>query len=149
MIIDIYKDKDISDLMPLLLEADPSTESIKSYIETSVIFTGSINKNVVGVVVLNIDNYEVDINNIVVKKEYRCRGIGRGLMTHILDFSKDILIKIITVGTGNSSLIQLKFYQQFGFRIVGIIQNYFDEYPEPIYENGIRCRDLVRLELII
>lgn len=39
-------------------------------------------------------------------------------------------------------------YQKCGFRIVGIDRDFFtDHYPEPIYENGIWCRDMIRLSI--
>ncbi|RIO99278.1 GNAT family N-acetyltransferase, partial [Staphylococcus gallinarum] len=48
--------------------------------------------------------------------------------------------------TGNSSIGQLAFYQKAGFRIVAVEMNYFvNNYEDPIYENGILCRDLIRL----
>lgn len=51
----------------------------------------------------------------------------------------------LMIGTGNSSLAQLRLYQRLGFRIVSIVPDFFANYPEPIYENGILCRDMVRL----
>ena len=57
---------------------------------------------------------------------------------------------MVEVGTGNSSLDALAFYQRAGFRIVGVIPDFFvDNYPEPIVENGIRCIDMVRLRLTL
>ena len=51
----------------------------------------------------------------------------------------------MTVGTGNSSLRQLSFYQKAGFRISGIIPDYFIGDDPPVFENGIRCIDMIRL----
>lgn len=56
----------------------------------------------------------------------------------------------LVVGTGNSSFDQLALYQKCGFRMKGIIEDYFIEhYEEPIFENGIQCRDMIRLSLKI
>lgn len=50
------------------------------------------------------------------------------------------------IGTGNTSFSQLRLYQSCGYRITGIISDYFTRlYPQPIWENGIQCRDMVRL----
>ena len=39
-------------------------------------------------------------------------------------------------------------YQKAGFRITGVIPNFFkDNYDEEIIENGIPCRDMIRLTL--
>ncbi|KHF37127.1 putative N-acetyltransferase YvbK [Paenibacillus sp. P1XP2] len=54
------------------------------------------------------------------------------------------------VRTGNSSLNQLGLYQKCGFRMVRIERDYFvNNYPEPIFENGIPCRDQIVLELML
>ena len=149
MIIDQLHTSDISELMPLLLEADPSIASIKSYVDASAIFAASENEKVIGVAVVQIGAHEAEIKNIAVVKEFRGRGIGRALLAHLRDYAAQKMIKKITVGTGNSSLYQLRFYQLSGFRIVAVEKDYFDQYPNPIYEDGIRCRDLLRLEIIL
>jgi len=54
--------------------------------------------------------------------------------------------KTIEIGTGNSSLGQLALYQKCGFRIVGVDRDFFvRHYQDEIFENGIQCRDMVRL----
>ena len=54
-------------------------------------------------------------------------------------------VKTLIVGTGNSSLSQLGLYQKCGFRLDHIIRDFFKNYPEPIFENGIQCIDMVML----
>ena len=49
--------------------------------------------------------------------------------------------------TGNSSLGELAFYQKSGFRITGVKRDFFADYDPPIFENGIRCLDMVILTL--
>ncbi len=52
------------------------------------------------------------------------------------------------IGTGNSSVNQLSLYQKCGFRITGIEHDYFTKhYEEEIVENGLLCRDMIRLSL--
>ena len=55
--------------------------------------------------------------------------------------------RAVEIGTGNSSLDQLALYQKLGFRTTGIVAGFLDDYPEPIVENGIACRDMVRLRV--
>lgn len=48
-----------------------------------------------------------------------------------------------TQGSANWAL-----YQRCGFSIESIEKDYFvRHYPDPIYENGIECRDMVRLRM--
>ncbi|MNP68178.1 putative N-acetyltransferase YvbK [compost metagenome] len=56
--------------------------------------------------------------------------------------------KTVEIGTGNSSLHQLKLYQRCGFRIVGVDRDFFiRHYDEEIIEDGIRCVDMIRLSM--
>jgi len=42
----------------------------------------------------------------------------------------------------------LAFYQRFGFRVDSILKDYFIiNYDEPIFENGIQLKDMLRLIL--
>lgn len=52
------------------------------------------------------------------------------------------------VGTGNSSLDQLAFYQKGGFRICGVDRDFFvQNYDQQIVENAIQCLDMIRLSM--
>lgn len=65
---------------------------------------------------------------------------------HAIQVAKSKGYKTIEVGTGNSSVGQLALYQKCGFRIIGVDMDFFiKHYPELIFENGIQCRDMIRL----
>jgi len=51
------------------------------------------------------------------------------------------------VGTGTFGY-QLAFYQRHGFRVTAIDRDFFvQNYPEPIFEDGIQLHDMLRLTL--
>ncbi len=51
------------------------------------------------------------------------------------------------VGTGNSGIGGFAFYQKAGFRFKSVIRDFFViNYKEPIFENGLQCRDKVILD---
>jgi hypothetical protein len=53
------------------------------------------------------------------------------------------------LGTGNSGIGQLAFYQKAGFRLWRIERDFFSAergYPDGIEENGIPLRDVVWME---
>ena len=55
----------------------------------------------------------------------------------------------IVLGTGTFGH-QLKFYQRNGFRVDSVEKNFFlDNYSDPIYEDGIQHKDMLRLSLAI
>lgn len=133
--------------MDLLLLADPSEKMIHNYLKQGVCFVGELDGQIIGVFVLSQQEPNiVEIMNIAVDEDYQGKGIGKQLIHHAIKSAREEAYQTIEIGTGNSSIGQLTLYQKCGFRIVGIDRDFFvRNYPEPIYENGIHCRDMIRL----
>ena len=90
----------------------------------------------------------MEIMNISVYEEYQNKGIGKQLITKAIEYAKDNKIETLEIGTGNPGLIQIMLYQKCGFRIVGVELDYFRKnHKEKIYENGIECRDMIRMRM--
>ncbi|MEQ9363294.1 MAG: GNAT family N-acetyltransferase [Leptospirales bacterium] len=88
----------------------------------------------------------IEIMNVAVTLDLQGRGIGKQLVAHAIATAKGQGAKAIEIGTGNSGVGQLALYQKAGFRIVGIDFDYFTRFfTEPLYENGIQVRDMIRL----
>ncbi|MNO06893.1 putative N-acetyltransferase YvbK [compost metagenome] len=69
-------------------------------------------------------------------------------MLSAIEMARAENVKTIEIGTGNSGMLQLALYQKCGFRIVGVDPDFFvRHYEEPIFENGIPCRDMIRMRL--
>lgn len=135
--------------MELLTLADPSPEVVESYIHRGKCFVGEWDGQVVGVYVL-IDTrpQTVEIVNVAVAEQEQGKGIGKRLVCHAIETARSMGYKTMEIGTGNSGIGQLALYQKCGFRIVGVDLDFFTlHYPEPLYENGIQCRDMIRLAL--
>ena len=133
----------------LLLLADPSKFLIDQYLKNSQLFVGYLNKEMIACYVLCPTNETVaEIKNISVVEHLQGRGIGAFLLKDAVQKAKFHGFKKLMIATGNSSVGPLKLYQKLGFRIVEIQKDYFIEnYPEPIIENGIQCRDKLVLEM--
>jgi ribosomal protein S18 acetylase RimI-like enzyme len=131
----------------LLLLADPLRSSIDAYIEDCVVLGLTIDNTIAGSVAFMQTSEDIfEIMNIAVAPKYQSRGFAKQLIQRALSECCQRGARRVEIGTGNSSISQLALYQKTGFRIVGIISNFFmDNYPEPIIENGIRCRDMIRL----
>jgi ribosomal protein S18 acetylase RimI-like enzyme len=131
----------------LLLIADPSKKNIDKYILNSIIYEAVINEETIGCYVLcTLDEETIEIKNIVIDEKHQGKGLGTILLNDAINKSRFMGFKKIIIGTGNSSAAQLHLYQKVGFRITGIKSNFFSEnYEEPIFENGIECRDLIVL----
>lgn len=135
----------------LLLEADPSKERVESYLHSGTVVGMFDGGSLVGVFVSSpVHENSVELLNIAVDANCRGRGYGKSLLAEAIGRARALGAREMTVGTGNSSIGQLAFYQKAGFRIVGVDRDYFTRnYPEAIEENGIPCRDLVRLSLVL
>jgi ribosomal protein S18 acetylase RimI-like enzyme len=144
--LDVFEDEDP---WSLLLEADPSRERVKSYLDEGECFGMIEADKLIGVCVLRPQpENSVEIMNLVVEKTYRGRGYGKRLLEEAIERARTSGAKRIHLGTGNSSIHQLAFYQKAGFRISGVERDFFiDNYLEVPIENGILCRDMIYLTL--
>ena len=133
--------------MNLLLEADPSEELVREYCSNGFVYEAAVDDELMGVyVLLPLTDGVVEIKNIAVAEDARGQGYGKRLIQHALSEAERLGFGNVEIGTGNSSVDQLMLYQKCGFRIDSIDRDFFTRnYPEPIFENGIQCRDMIRL----
>lgn len=133
--------------MDLLLLADPEEKMIRTYITTGSCYVAEVNGAIAGTyVVLPTRPHTLEIMNIAVAEPMQGQRIGQAMLQHAIQTSKNQGVRILEIKTGNSSIGQLAFYQKNGFRMTEIETDYFvHHYSEPIYENGIQCRDRIVL----
>lgn len=133
----------------LLLLADPSRKLVEEYVMRGKCYIAENDQEIVGVyVLLPTSSDTVELVNIAVATSEQGHGLGKQLVLDAIQRSKINGYKIIEVGTGNSSIGQLALYQKCGFRIMEVDHDFFRRnYEEPIFENGILCRDMIRLQL--
>ena len=133
--------------MDLLLLADPSREIVEEYVNRGECFIAEIEQQTIGVyILLPTRPGTVELVNVAVVEDQHGRGIGKWLVLDAIKVAKTKGYKTIEIGTGNSSVGQLALYQKCGFRIIGVDMDFFvRHYSKKIFENGIQCRDMVRL----
>ncbi|OAZ41962.1 GNAT family N-acetyltransferase [Paenibacillus polymyxa] len=134
--------------LELLLLADPSRQLVEEYLKRGQCYVAEIEHQIVGVYVLLPTRPEtIEVVNIAVAEVMHGKGIGRQLVIHAIETARSQGYKTLEIGTGNSSIGQLALYQKCGFRIVGVDLDFFvrHNYLEEIYENGIQCRDMIRM----
>ena len=131
----------------LWLLADPSRDLVERYVNRGSSFVAELDGHIIGTSVLIETRPETaELVNLAVAEAYQGLGLGRRLVEHAMATARSWGFRTMEVGTGNSSLAQLGLYQQCGFRIVGVDLDFFTRhYPEPIYEHGLWCRDMIRL----
>jgi len=135
--------------MDLLLLADPSEKLVKNYLKKGTCYTAELDGETVGVIlIMETKAHTIEVMNLAVKEELQNNGIGKQLLLYVIEEIKKGDTKTIEIGTGNSGVVQMLLYQKCGFRIVDIDFDFFRRtHPEPIYENGIECRDMIRMRI--
>ncbi len=131
----------------LLELADPSRKLIELYLKEGMCYIATLNEITVGVIVLSkINTTTIEIKNIAVKESEQRKGFGKILLKYAEDTSRNLGYTNLLIGTGNSSIKPLTFYQKEGFEIEKIEKNFFiKNYSEAIFENGIQCKHLILL----
>lgn len=147
--LEIQREQSADLLWDLLLLADPSRQMVEEYLREGTLYSARWDGVTIGVYVLvPIEDDEWELKNIAVAPEWQGKGVGKALVSEALKSAKEQSAKTLIVGTGNSSVGQLALYQKAGFRMDRIAKNFFTlNYDEPIYENGIQCRDMVFLKM--
>jgi len=135
--------------MALLLLADPSPEIVQGYLGRGQVYVGAQADAIIAVYVLLSTRPEtIELVNVAVAPQWQGQGLGKRMVQHAIETAKRMGCSTIEVGTGNSGVGQLALYQKCGFRITGVDLDFFvRHYAEPIVENGIACRDMIRMRL--
>ncbi|MGP4041123.1 GNAT family N-acetyltransferase [Gracilibacillus sp. D59] len=131
----------------LLLLADPSRILVEEYLKRGECYIAERNNKIMGVyILLPTKKDTIELINIAVFEHEQGKGVGKQLIMDAIQRSTVNGYKTIEVGTGNSSIGQLALYQKCGFRITSVDRDFFvRNYEEVIFENGIWCRDMIRL----
>ena len=132
--------------LDILLEADPSELSISSYSTDAWGFVAQQDDQIIGACIAKtIREGCAEIFNVSVLPDSQGKGVGTKLLKFALDQLVHKGIKRVELGTGAFGY-QLTYYHRLGFRVGEVIQNHFlDNYSEPIFENGIQHKDMLRL----
>lgn len=130
----------------LLMADEP--DALARYLYEGVLWTFGVGiEMVAAVLMLASEEGAMDIKNMAVAPLWQGRGVGQQVLEKIADYYRAHGYRALTVGTANSSLSNLAFYQKAGFRLVSIRQDFFTPahgYPERLSENGIEMRDMVQ-----
>jgi len=143
----IRKIEDFEPFLHLMLLADLSETLVRNYVAAGDVVGATIAGKPVGVYVLT-DNGDgvMELKNIAIAIQLQGQGLGKILIRHALAHAEGLGASRVEVGTGNSSLEQLRFYQSVGFERLRVDKGFFlRNYADPIYENGMQCMDMIIL----
>ena len=81
---------------------------------------------IVGFAGLKVILDEANIMNIVVKKDFRHNGIGSILLENLINYSKKLNLKTITLEVNENNLSAIRLYDKFSFDRLGIRKKYYN-----------------------
>ncbi|GEK31463.1 N-acetyltransferase [Kurthia zopfii] len=130
-------------LLDLLLLADEDQDVVMGYINEGKLFEINENNKRAGVIqIIECEGY-YEIKNIAIIPELQGQGIGKKALRFVERISYDDGAQLMKVGTANSSISNIAFYQKAGYRLDSITHDFFTDYKEPIFENGIQAIDML------
>jgi len=130
----------------LLLLADETRDAIDKYLFDSTVYLIKYNSIEIGVFCLYEINQDIiELKNIAISQSCRNKGLGSFAIQYIKNLCKAHYKELI-VGTGDSGIQQINFYEKNGFEKYSIHKNFFIEnYADPIFENRKQLIDMVML----
>ena len=81
---------------------------------------------VVGFAGISVIFDEATLNNIVVKKSCRGRGIGGELLESLIDLCGDLHMRTFTLEVDTENAPAIHLYEKFGFKNLGIRKKYYN-----------------------
>jgi len=136
---------EVEEVIPVLMLAEESESalwwSLKNLSDT--IYRMDEDGKLVGAATLRWNTEPCEILELAIVEERQGQGLGRQLINYLLAEGRRRGKTELLVGTGNSSIENLIFYQRCGFRMYQVRQDYFWYLRKPVYENGIRLRDML------
>lgn len=73
---------------------------------------------------------EGHITNIAVLPEYRGRKLGDALLKQVIEFSRALRLRVLTLEVRVSNIVAQKLYKKYGFQAGGIRKNYYTDNHE-------------------
>ncbi|NLC45159.1 MAG: GNAT family N-acetyltransferase [Clostridiales bacterium] len=126
--------------MDILLLADPDVEAIERYLYDGDLYIYNDGADTVGAAVLYpLEDGSCELKNIAVLETLQGKGIGSKFLKKLMGEASKSYIHMLVGTTAPTE----GFYKSLGFEYSHTIANFFiDNYPEPIFEDGVQCMDM-------
>ncbi|HEU4327756.1 MAG TPA: GNAT family N-acetyltransferase [Roseiflexaceae bacterium] len=136
---------EIEQVVPLLLLAEPSERALRWGLQnlSDTVYRAEQDGVLVAACTMQWRNDPAELMELGVAPEQQGRGLGRAIIAWLVEEAGRRGRRELQVGTTNSNLRAIAFYQKCGFRMDSVRRDYFRYYREPHYENGIQVRDML------
>lgn len=150
--IRIARDDELEVLIPILLLAEHSERALRWGLANLVdaVYRMDDGDRLVGAATIKWRSDPGEIMELAIAPEFQRQGLGKQFVAWLIQEARERGKKQMLVGTANSSISNIAFYQKCGFRMDCVRQDYFWYLPNPSYENGIQIQDMLvfRLDLV-
>jgi ribosomal protein S18 acetylase RimI-like enzyme len=135
-------------LLQILADAEEGEERIRATLldPNCSVYVSRLDGQLAGAAVVRWEEDESgEIVYIAMAPDVRGRGYGKQLISVLQEELRQRGGRALLVGTANSSLANIAFYQKCGFRMFEVKCDYFAYIQPPITEDGIQLRDMLVL----
>jgi GNAT superfamily N-acetyltransferase len=145
IIIQQARPDEIETLIPMLLQAEESEGALRWSLAnlSDVVYRMDDEDQLVGAATMQWRGDPCEIMELAIAPERHGQGLGKQFVAWLVDEARRRGKHRLIVGTANSSISNIAFYQRCGLRMDHIRHDYFWYYREPHYENGIQIRDML------
>lgn len=84
------------------------------------------NDNIIGFAGIWITPDDIELNNIVIRKDKRGKGYSKLLLEKLIEISKGLDREIFTLEVSEQNEVAIFLYSKFGFEKVGLRKKYYD-----------------------
>jgi N-acetylglutamate synthase-like GNAT family acetyltransferase len=136
---------EIEALIPILRQAEESERALRWSLAnlSDAVYCMEQDGQPIGAATMQWRSDPCEIMELAIAPGRHGQGLGKQLVAWLVEEACRRGKRAVLVGTANSSIDNIAFYQKAGFRMDHIRPDYFWYYRQPHYENGIQIRDML------
>jgi GNAT superfamily N-acetyltransferase len=136
---------EIEQLIPILRQAEESELALRWSLAnlSDAVYRLDDDGQLIGAATMQWRGDGCELVELAIAPERQGQGFGKRLVAWLIDEARRRGKGHMLVGTANSSIDNIAFYQKRGFRMDQIRKDYFWYYQEPHYEDSIQIRDML------
>ena len=139
------RDDELEVLIPILMLAEGSERALRWGLANLVdaVYRMDDSEHLVGAATMKWRDDPCEIMELAILPEFQRQGLGKQFVAWLIQQARASGKRQMLVGTANSSIKNIAFYQKCGFRMDHVRQDYFWYLPSPSYDSGIQIQDML------
>jgi N-acetylglutamate synthase-like GNAT family acetyltransferase len=136
---------EVEALIPILRQAEESERALRWSLSnlSDAVYCMEQDGQAIGAATMQWRGDPCEIMELAIAPDRHGQGLGKQLVAWLVEEACRRGKSAVLVGTANSSIDNIAFYQKAGFRMDHIRPDYFWYYRQPHYEDGIQIRDML------